>query len=262
MIRDKIEAFLNAEDCRAHESIAEILSFTKESLAHSFRRQFIDKAENRPTLRLSSIGHCPRKQAYQMHGEKPNGKKIDARAKMVFFQGDQIEAVIVALAQLAGVDITSCGQDQMEVEFEGVNGHPDGIVTHEGKKYLFECKSMSMYGFKDFKAGKIDKAHLFQMNCYMQALSLDKAIYLAFDKNSGHFEERIVDKSETLIAEAKEIIGNLRKTTKEKLPSRPYQKNAKGAYDWHCDYCAYSMTCWPNTEYKFNGKRNVLTDRG
>ena len=258
MISEKIKEYIESDNLQESSLVDELKREISEGSANSFLRQFVDKGKNGGgSYRLSSIGHCPRKQAYSAHGFPENGKKIDLRARVIFYLGDMIEAIVVTLALLAGINMKYVGANQKEVSFEGIKGHPDGIIDD---KYLFECKSMSSQSFASFKKGVIERSYLFQINCYMEALGLDKCCFLAFDKNSGHFEDVIIDKSPTLVEEARTTILSLKKTDKDNLPSRPYYPDHKGIHDWHCAYCAYSLTCWPNSEYVIINKKIKLKE--
>jgi len=146
MIVDRICAYLN----EPKQMRLDVLANVGELAQYSFARQFGNKEESERTLRLSSIGQCLRKQAYNVLGFPVNGKEIDPRAKMVFFQGDMAEMAIIQLALVAGCNIKSCGLNQKDVVIDGVVGHPDGILETDLENYLVEVKSMSSYSFADF----------------------------------------------------------------------------------------------------------------
>lgn len=258
MIVDKINAYLNT----AGKTIDEIiLADVAVSARYSFMRQFGEVQERTNTLRLSSIGRCVRQQAYNVLGFEQNGKTIDARAKMVFFQGDIVELAIVQLAKAAGCDIMGIGMSQSRVEIDGIVGHPDGLLRDSGTNYLLEVKSMSSYGFKEFERGVIDDGYRFQVNAYMEALALEKVLMVAYNKDAGLIAEKIISKDPDIVKDIQNRIKIIKAATKDKLPKRPYAPNDKGFYPWNCLYCGFHGTCLPNAEKVLVGKAYKLKEK-
>lgn len=246
MIVNKIEAYLNNNGKDINESILEEVSLLAR---WSFERQFGKKEESNGGLRLSSIGQCTRKQAYNKLGFMPNGKEIDARAKTVFFQGDMVELAIVQLMKVAGCNIIDCGKDQKSVYLEGIEGHPDGIfINDDGKRFLLEVKSMSSYSFSDFQNGNIDGSYLSQINAYLEALGLDECVMVGQNKDAGVLHEHLVKKNRFIIEQIKDNIQVVKAATEENLPPRQFSPDEKGFYPWQCLYCAHYKTCLPNSE--------------
>lgn len=256
MIVDKINAYLN-DTTDIKTSVFHEVALLAQA---NFNRQFGIKEDFQRSLRLSSIGQCLRKQAYNLLGFEVNGKAIDPRAKMVFFQGDMVELAIVMLAKVAGCKITFCGLEQQTVEIDGVTGHPDGVLETELGDYLVEVKSMSSYSFADFEDGQIDESYIYQMNAYLMALGLDKCVYIALNKDSGVMAERVMTGNLDIQAKIVENIKTLKLATKENLPEAKYKTNDKGIYPWQCSYCAYWKTCHPKAEMKLVGKSNKLVE--
>jgi len=262
MIIDRICSYLANPKEISVQSLSKIASLG----AFNFARQFGAQEESERGLRLSSIGHCKRKQAYNLLGYEVNGKEIDPRAKMVFYQGDMAELAIVNLASLAGCRIESFGDGQRTVEINGVKGHPDGILKDYQGDYLLEVKSMSSYSFADFERGEIDEGYLYQINAYMHALGLKKAIVVALNKDAGIMSERsltinkdiVIDILST-IEELKEL-SSLSKPVESILPARKFSPNEKGIYPWNCLYCAHWKTCHPEAQTVLIGKSNKLVD--
>jgi hypothetical protein len=245
MITDRIQAYLNTDG----KPIPEALLLEVGKLAsYSFSRQFGVREERKAGIRLSAIGKCTRQNAYKLLGVEENGKKIDARAKTIFFLGDLVELAVVALAKAAGCDVTDTGDQQLSVELDGVSGHPDGLLRDSGKTYLLEVKSMSSHTFSDFEKGIVDIGYIYQINSYLEALKLDKCVIVAFNKDSGVIAELIISKDLSIVKDIKDRIVILKNIVKENLPERPYQPNPKGFLPWQCLYCAHWMTCWPDAE--------------
>lgn len=245
MIVDKINAYLSGQGKTIDEAI---LSEVGELAKWAFSRQFGERQERNGDLRLSSIGRCPRQQAYKLLGFEENGKEIDARSRMVFLQGDFVELAVVGLIKAVGIKVEGTGANQKDVEIDGVRGHPDGIVTIEGNAYLLEVKSMSSFSFKDFEAGVLDDGYRYQVNAYLEALGLSKAIVIALNKDAGVLSEMVVSRDDIIVTDIKQRIKDIRSATKEDLPYKPYAPNEKGWLPWQCLYCGFHGTCWPDAQ--------------
>lgn len=259
MIVDRINAYLAGEGKTVDEAIlADVAALAR----YAFERQFGLREEKKRGVWFSSLGRCLRQQAYDALGIPQNGKTIDSRAKMVFFQGDMVELAVVKLAQLAGCNITECGADQQRVEWEGSSGRPDGIY-HNGSDYLLEVKSMSSFRFSDFEKGVIDEGYLFQVNAGLEAKGLEKALILGLNKDAGVLAEKLVTKDPAMVAELRRRIETLKNVKSlEDLPPRPYAPNDKHFYPWNCLYCAHWKTCLPDAEQVLVGRAYKLKDKG
>ncbi len=272
MIVDKINYYLTTNGQELHD---ELLKDVSASCVSIFERQFglRDKGDGR--LRLSSIGKCIRQNAYNILGTPPNGKEIDSRAKMVFFQGDMVELAIINLAKIAGCKIEDCGLSQKTVEIDGIQGHPDGVVEHEGEKYLLEVKSMSSYAFQKFESKKTNLeedlvdglgiSYWYQFNAYMHALGLNKCIFVALNKDSGIMQERIYSIDQGIVKKIKNnifILKGLQEYPEHELetifPGRPYTPDKNNELPWMCLYCSHWKTCWPTAEKVLVGRAYKL----
>ena len=243
MIVDKINAYLSTEGKPLDEAL---LLETGKLAAWAFMRQFGERKErlqNSPYF--SSIGKCLRQQAYSLLGFEHDGKEIDSRAKMVFFQGDIAELAIVQLAKVVGCEVSQTGFEQQSIEWEGLRGRPDGVVSGS---HLLEVKSMSSYGFDNFQRGELDDSYRYQCNAGMEALNLDKTVIVALNKDAGVLHEMVISKNPEVVKDIRARLAALKSATKESLPPRPYAPNEKGFYPWNCLYCSYWKTCLPNAE--------------
>lgn len=254
MIVDKILKYLSEGQLQINEA----LKHEVERIAgYSFVRQFMteEDSDTKGKLRMSSCGKCPRQLAYAFHGYEKKGKELDARAKLIFFAGDLCELVITNLAKLAGVVMTATGLNQLtltgKVGKTDVTGHPDGMVLHDGKWYLFECKSMADYAFEKFqKDGYLDDSYVAQCNIYMHKLDLDACVVVGYDKNSGVMHEIILKKDPEVVKRAIANLTAVAESSPEKLPEAPeaYNPDDKGFYPWQCLYCAYWGWCRVDAE--------------
>jgi hypothetical protein len=249
MIVNQINAYISGTPNYNEELKKEVAQMAGDC----FARQFMEERKEEPrNLRLSSAGKCARALAYDYLGFDQSGKVIDSRAKMVFWLGDAVELTVVCLAKLAGISITGTGKDQIKVDLKvgdgvEISGHPDGIVEHEGERFLLEVKSMTSYGFSEFERGTINETYLCQVDSYMEALGLEKCVFVAINKESGVLGERILTKNKERVQFVRDNIQAVLKSTKEELPKRPYTPNEKGFYPWQCAYCPSYKTCLVDT---------------
>jgi len=268
MIVEKIEKYIK----ETGKEVDEALRYEVEKMAGwAFKRQFMtdEESSSKGTIRLSSVGRCPRQVAYGFHGIEKAGKEMDQRAKIVFWMGDLVELTVTNLAKLAGCNLTATGFNQMQIKLpvngSMISGHPDGILFEDKQQFLLEVKSMSSYGFEKFQNGDIDSAYLAQVNSYMEALGLNRCVFVGINKDSGVMAERVIDKDPVLVERIRENIKTVLKSTPENLPPQPteYGPDPKGFYTWNCRYCAWWKVCRTNAEevlvknsYKLKEKTN------
>lgn len=265
MIADKISAYL----ADTNSTVNEHLCYQIEKLAgFAFRRQFMTASKDNDRtgiISLSAAGKCPRQLAYGYLGFEKNGKEIDGRGRITFFQGDLVELTLMALARLAGCNIVGTGFNQITVKLPLqdyiLEGHPDGFLIEDGTK-LVECKSMSSYGFERFENGEVDDAYVAQINMYLEATNLDECIMIVMNKDNGIVKESSVYRDPILINTIKDRLITVLKSTKETMPSAPTELNtdAKGYYPWNCLYCAYHRTCRPMAGRVLVGKSYKLRE--
>lgn len=259
MIVDKINAYLSSEGKSVDEAILKEVS---ELATIAFGRQFgIREKREKKMPYFSSIGKCLRQQAYDLLGFEPNGKEMDSRSKMVFFQGDMVEVAIVQVAKQSGCNISAAGNAQESIEIDGMRGRPDGVLHDAGtlgtgsgaefippRDYVVEVKSMSSFSFRDFERGVLDDSYRYQCNAAMHALGLDRTVIVGLNKDAGVMHEMIISKDPEIIRDIQERLETLAKSTREDLPYRPYGPDEKGFYPWQCRYCVHYKTCLPKAE--------------
>jgi hypothetical protein len=266
MIVDKINAYLS----QSNTTVNEHLKFQIEKLAGlAFQRQFMEEYESKPgVLRLSSAGKCPRNLAYKYHGFEIKGREIDSRAKIIFFQGDLVELMVMSLARLAGCNIVGTGFNQIKVavpiavgtEPVVVEGHPDGFLIDYGVK-LTECKSMASFSYERFEAGEIDDGYRAQINMYLEGTGLPECLLVAMNKDNGVLGEMLIPKDPKIVESAKEGFALVLASTKDILPLPMYKADEKGIYPWQCLYCAYWGYCRPNAERVLIGRSYKLKEK-
>ena len=268
MIVDKINVYLSETNTKVDDH----LRYQIEKLAGlAFQRQFMGEHESKPgILRLSKAGKCPRQIAYAFYGYEIKGKEIDSRAKIVFFQGDLVELMMMSLARLAGCNVVGTGFNQITVGVpilgkEGndstiVEGHPDGFLIDNGVK-LTECKSMASYSYERFEVGEIDDGYKAQINMYLEGTGLDECILVAMNKDNGVLGEMLIKKDPKIVKNAKDGFSDVLKSTKGFLPNPMYVADEKGTYPWQCLYCAYHGWCKTNAEKVLVGRSYKLREK-
>ena len=271
MIADKILNYLTEQE----RTINEAIRYELEKIAGAcFKRQFMTSEESHVRIRLSGAGKCPRQLAYQYHDIEKAGKEMNARSSITFWTGDLTEFTIISLAKMSGCRIVATGLNQITCKLQftlnnngdaieyDVFGHPDGILFDD-EIYLVEVKSMSDYGYKDFEKGIINEEYLTQVNMYMEALHLNKCIFIALNKNSGVLNERIITKDNTLVKEGMENINKVLCSDIDNLPEPRYTYDKKTRfYPWNCCYCSWFKICHPTAKLVLVGRANKLKEMG
>ncbi|MGQ9570189.1 MAG: hypothetical protein ACUVWN_04635 [bacterium] len=262
MIVDKINKYLSSNQLGEKLNNLQI-----GQLAHlTFRRQFIEPEEEKArSLWFTHAGKCPRQIAYHYHGFPRKGKEIDSRSKIIFWQGDMAELMILELARLAGCNITATGLSQitLKIDIEGteIRGRPDGLLLEGGQTYLVECKSMASHTYERFEKGVIDDNYIAQINMNLSAANLRESVIVAFNKDKGLLTERLVSKDEEVIRQSIDGFLQVIHSTPENLPPPKYQPDARGFYPWQCVYCAWWGHCIPEAERYLVNNRYMLRQK-
>ena len=139
------------------------------------------------------------------------------RIKRLFRRGQNEEAIMVADLKAIGIDIRETGRDQRFVKLGShVSGSIDGIIESgvpEAMRtpHIAEFKTHSLKSFKDLEKGvKASKPmHWAQMQAYMFATKIDRALYVAVCKDDDQiYTERVnLDRTEAarLVERAQKI---------------------------------------------------------
>ena len=250
MIADKILELLDLNKDMEGLNLDKLLDEMGEEFKYGVTRQVFTKKVTRPTLRLSSLGKCIRQQAYTVLDYPV--PKLTPRAKMTFLFGDMIEALITCLAKSAGVNLHS---EQKEVKFAGVTGHIDGIINDDT---LFECKSMSQFGYEKFLREGIsdDSGYISQCQSYMQALGLKQACLVAVNKNTGHIAEQLIYPDQTYLNMLENNVNIIKDLQNNRISLEDIgridpidetfyrKKTGNKKLSWICSYCNYLEYCW------------------
>lgn len=189
----------------------------------------IDKAyadgqetDHYPYIRGSEIGDCERKIWYSFRWVvRP--EKFEGRILRLFQTGHRAEAEMIRDLQKAGVRVTygdgSGGQiavQALDGHFRGhLDGECEGIKEAPKTPHLLECKTHNAKSFASLlKHGvAVSKPmHLAQMQAYMGLRGLERAFYLAKNKDTDelyaeriHFDKKHFD---ALMAKAQRVKEN------------------------------------------------------
>ena len=225
---------------------------------------------DRRKLRMSNIGKQDRQLWYSYNGYE--GEKLMPHTRIKFLYGHLIEEMILALAKLAGHQVTD---EQKRAEVEGIKGSMDckidGIVT--------DVKSSSPYGFKKFKDGSLLNDDPFgyvdQIKGYAYSEGDTEVGWLVMDKTNGHLtylKYDMADESQWYwtklnLMSIDDRIRHIKKTVKSKTaPKRCYSlvpdgKSGNMKLGVGCRYCAYKHECWGDNLRTFiyaNGPRFLV----
>lgn len=177
----------------------------------------------RPHLGASEIGRpCDRALWYSFRWATK--KTFDPRIKRLFKTGHLEEARF--LEELRGIGAEVYDRDpetNLQHRFSAVEGHFGGSCDAIGRGLpeapktwaIIEFKTHGEKSFNDLKAKGVEEAkpeHFAQMQVYMGLAELDRALYLACNKNTDELYSQWIhfDKSrfDTLIKRAEYIIGS------------------------------------------------------
>ena len=218
--------------------------------------------EQKPHLRISSAGRCPRMQAYSVMGEEETNRS-DRQGENRMAMGHMAEILIVQEMERNGWEtryttLSEQGQLELEVEIPGtgrtIRGHPDGVCMHpeftRGLWVTLECKSMSPNKAIEVERrgiGEVYPSYIAQIALYTRKLNEMK---LVSHPERGAFgmmdrEGRVlpIQWARWTKADVDQILETLsdiiRKTGQGNLPPRPYEQSSTD-----CRYCRYHNLCW------------------
>ena len=128
-------------------------------------------------------------------------KSFPGRVLRLFRRGQDEEARVVSWLHAIGVDVRESGDSQRRVNFGGhISGSIDGIIlggVPEAPKteHILEIKTHNKKSFDTVsgKGVKVSKPeHWIQMQCYMEATGIDRALYVAVCKDDDRiYHERV-----------------------------------------------------------------------
>lgn len=192
------------------------------------------------TLRASELGdECSRKLWYRTKGHiEP---KPEPRILRLFDRGHKEEDRIIEWLNGIGCKVWD---EQKEVRHKDFfTGHIDGLVIgvkeSPEKVHLLEMKTANDKKFKELVKNGIPFQHKVQMNVYMRLLGIDRALYIAVNKNDDDlYIERV--KLDPKFADAQLLRAERIVSLKE-----PPQRIGNDSPSWYqCRWCGFKDICF------------------
>ncbi len=216
-------------------------------------RDQLSNQDSRGRLRLSALGKPSRQLYNSYHGVA--GEPINGPTYIKFIYGHMVEAIVLALAELAGHRVRD---NQKQVEVEGVKGHIDGYIDD----VLMDVKSCSSFAFKKFQRNKLHEDDAFgyipQLRAYAHAEKQDTYGWLAMDKQNGtlawlqYHEDppKGAPYADAIDWDVPERVKSVKKLVEGPIPSVCYEpipdgKSGNMQLAMGCRWCAFKHTCWP-----------------
>jgi len=166
--------------------------------AHEKMRE--DNDEPREHLGCSMAGH-PCDRWLWLSFRWAVRQKIPGRTLRIFRRGQDEEATFVRDLRMIGVDIHETGIRQRRISFGWhTGGSIDGIIEGgvpgaERKRHIAEFKTMNTKNFAKLSKEGVEKAqptHFVQMQLYMLATGIDRALYVVVNKDDDSlYSERV-----------------------------------------------------------------------
>lgn len=204
-------------------------------------------------LRLSGVGKPDRQVYHEYHGAE--AEQLAGSTYVKFLYGHIIEAMLLALTELAGHEVT---EKQKVCTAAGVVGHQDCRIDG----VLADVKSASTFGFEKFKKRKLPFDDPFgyvpQILAYAEEEQDRQFGWLAMDKQHGHIcwlgydmDNLTKEEEKAFDFDVKERIQQLKKTVEGPLPPICHDPIPDGTSGnkklaTGCAYCAYKHQCFPD----------------
>lgn len=165
----------------------------------------------RPYMGISMLGHeCPRYLWLKFRWAVR--EKFSGRMLRLFRRGQLEEEQFTEDLKRIGCVVSYTGKNQLTVSFGGwVKGHPDGLIESglpEAPKtpHIVEFKTHNNKSFEELKKKGVKEAkymHWTQCQVYMLGRKLDRALYLAVNKDT---DELYAERVKLERAEAQDIV--------------------------------------------------------
>ena len=251
------------------ETVAKFLS---EEVYNVSLARLSKPSEPRGYLSMSSLGtDCDRKLWYKINMTE-SAAPLPASAKLKFFYGDILEALILALAMAAGHTVTGM-QDTMEIN--GIKGHRDAVIDG----VTIDVKSASTFSMKKFDGNLREDdpfGYISQLSSYVYAAQDDPLVtdkdggaFLVIDKTLGHLvldyynfrEGGELDGKEEEVSRIREMVGQELPPERghEDVPQSKTSPNRK--LPTACSYCDFKAACWPAAKMYLYGNGPVWLSR-
>lgn len=206
-----------------------------------------DKNEFRPHLGASKIGEpCERRLWYSFRWV--DKEIFEGRMLRLFETGHMAEPRFIANLLAIGCEVSESTPDGLQHRVQDIGGHFGGSLDGVGKGipeapktwHVLEFKTHSEKSFTKLKKEKVKSAnplHWAQMQTYMGYTELDRALYLAANKNTDELYSERIEFDQVafakLKAKAERIIN----------ASEPLPRISQDPTSFACRYCEFSQIC-------------------
>jgi len=184
--------------------------------------------------RVTDVAKCLRALYYLFKGIRP--ARPTGRALYVFDDGHMHHESVKKMLRRAGFVI----QDE-EKEFfneeRNLKGKIDGVILHDGKKYLLEIKSVSHFEFA--RLGWIDEKTYLQVQLYLWLTGLQEGVVIYKNKNTAHLKDFVVTYDSR---KAEEGLKKF-KALQEHLEGDVCPPVVLDLEAWECSYCGWGERC-------------------
>ena len=209
-------------------------------------------------VRISNAGKCPKQMAYSLH--YPDEREpLTARALSVFMHGDilhEMERYLIS-------QVTHLNFIEQQVHFligneTYVPGHVDGVIALGDERVILDIKSINTRGFKEVINGVPRHDYIAQVNGYMHATGMNKAVLWFYNKDTSHRAAILVERDEEVVNEVRRRFLSVIASTPESLPERQYsweweisrgKRTGRQYLPWQCNYCPFVERCWEGTGF-------------
>lgn len=242
-----------------------ITDYLADGIAKTAYDRFKEPQKPRGYLSLSSVGSpCKRKTWYRIN-KTEEAAPLNPQLLGLFFYGDLLETLVLALAKAAGHDVQG-EQDRLDVH--GINGHRDAVIDG----VTIDVKSSSRYGMQKFKGHKLRDddpyGYISQLSSYVYAGRNDplvteksKGAFLVVQKDSFElcldtydFTDEMKDKEKEVRAIKKIVGGPIPSERLAPIPQSSTSENTKLCFS--CSGCEYRKSCWPEARvFQYSGGR-------
>ena len=249
------------------ETITEYLATNISAAAES---RFKEPQKPRGYLSLSSVGSpCKRKTWYRIN-KTEEAAPLKAQLLGLFFYGDLLEYLILALARAAGHDVQG---EQDRLSAVGIKGHRDAVIDG----VTIDVKSASRWGMQKFMKHSLRDddpyGYISQLSSYVYAAKDDPLVtdkkrgaFLVVQKDTFNlcldvydFSNEIKNKEEEITQVKKIVSGKIPKDRLAPIPQSASSKNTKLSFA--CAGCEYRKICWPEARvFQYSTGKEYLID--
>lgn len=230
--------------------MTDISEFTTPATVKAIYAKYEEK-NNEPKrghLGASQIGHpCERALWYAFHWATKSA--FEGRMLRLFERGQREEAVFIQNLRDVGVTVWDVDPDTgKQISFSAFGGHfsgacdgiAKGILEEPVKPHVLEFKTSSDKYFKVLSREGVEKAqpkHFAQMQVYMKAFDVERAYYMAVNKDNDEIYAERVKYSPAI---ARQLFEKAERIIKAATP--PGKLSEDPAY-FECKWCAHWDVC-------------------